>query len=132
MKAKLLVVALLASAAVIAPVQGGGYHGGGGGGGRGGGGNFAAAGTGPARSGGGPSFHSTPMRSFGGGRMNYSGQRFSSTGLRSPRSMEFHPNYVRSNAGRSIDAGQFSRGNISRGDRSTHFSNTGNRATANL
>src|SRR5437016_14549688 len=105
MKTKFYWVALLASAALIAQAQAG-HHGGGGGG------NFAAAGPGPARSGGGPSFHSTPMRSFGGGRMNYSGQRFSSTGLRSPRSMEFHPNYVRSNAGRSIDAGQFSRGNI--------------------
>src|SRR6059058_6328058 len=100
MKAKLLVVALLASAAVIAPVQGGGYHGGGG---RGGGvGGFAAAGPGPARSGGGPSFRSMPMRSFGGGGMVYSGQRFSSVGMRSPRSMEFRPQYIHSNASRSI------------------------------
>ena len=130
MKTKFYWVALLASAALTAPVQAGGSsHGGGGGGG---GGHFAAAGPGPARSGGSPSFHSMPMRGFGGGQMIYSGQRFPSTALRSPRSMEFHPNYVRSNAGRSIDAGQFSRGNISRGDRSTHFSNTGNRAITNL
>src|SRR6059058_6049688 len=106
MKAKLLVVALLASAAVIAPVQGGGYHGGGGGGGRGGG--FAAAGPGPARSGGGPSFRSMPMRSFGGGGMVYSGQRFSSVGMRAPR---------------SIGSGQFTRGNINRSDRAQRFSN---------
>src|SRR6184192_2358631 len=102
MKAKLLVVALLASAAVIAPVQGGGYHGGGGGGGRGGG-NFAAAGPAPARSGGASSsFRSMSAGSFGGGRMIYSGQRFSSTGLRAPRSMEFRPQSIHSNAGRSI------------------------------
>src|SRR3989440_309433 len=126
MKTKFYWVALLASAALVAPAQAGGHPGGGGGG------NFAAAGPGPARSGGGPSFHSTPMRSFGGGRMNYSGQRFSSTGLRSPRSMEFHPTYVRSNAGSSISSGQFSRGNINRADRSTHFSNAGNRAITNL
>src|SRR5947208_14468617 len=129
MKAKLLVVALLASAAVIAPVQGGGYHGGGGGGGRGGGGGFAAAGPGPARSGGGPSFRSMPMRSFGGGGMVYSGQRFSSVGMRAPRSMEFRPQSVHSNADRSI--GSQAPGNINRGDRSTRFSNVGNRAITN-
>src|SRR5438477_7760536 len=123
MKAKLLVVALLASAAMIAPVQGGGYHGGGGGGGRGGGGGFAAAGPGPARSGGGPSFRSMPMRSFGGGRMIYSGQRFSSVGMRAPRSMEFRPQSVHSNAGRSIGSGQFTPGNTNRSDRAQRFSN---------
>src|SRR5438132_11535289 len=121
MKAKLLVAALLASAAVIAPVQGGSYHGGGGGGGRGGG-SFAAAGGGPARSGGGPSFHAMPGQSFGGGRM-ISGQRFSSVGMRSPRSMEFRPQSVHSNPGRSIGSGQFTRGNINRGDRAQRFSN---------
>src|SRR5438132_10245952 len=126
MKAKLLVAALLASAAVIAPVQGGSYHGGGGGGGRGGG-SFAAAGGGPARSGGGPSFHAMPGQSFGGGRMIYSGQRFSSVGTRSPRSMEFRPQYVRSNTGRSIGSDQVVRGNINRGDRIVRFSNAENR-----
>src|SRR2546425_10086842 len=107
MKTKFYWVALLASAALTAPVQagggshGGGSHGGGGGGG-GGGGHFAASSSGSARSGGGPSFHSMPMRGFGGGQMVYSGQRFSSVGMRSPRSMEFRPQNVRSNAGRSI------------------------------
>jgi hypothetical protein len=41
--------------------------------------------------------------------------------------MEFRPQYVRSNAGRSIDSGQFSRGNINRGDRIGRFSNAENR-----
>src|SRR5437588_415518 len=132
MKTKFYWVALLASAALTAPVQaGGGSHGGGGGGG-GGGGHFAASSSGSARSGGGPSFHSMPMGSFGGGRMIYSGQRFSSVGMRSPRSMEFRPQNVHPNAGRSIGSAQFVRGNINRGDSSARFSNTGNRAITNL
>jgi Putative peptidoglycan binding domain len=116
MKAKFYWIALLASAALIAQAQAGGYHGGGGG-------NFAAAGPGPARSSGGPSFHSMPARSFGGGRMVYSGQRLSSTGLRAPRSMEFRPQYVHPNAGGSIGAGQFGHGNINQSDRAQRFSN---------
>src|SRR5205814_3595349 len=127
MKTKFYWFALFASAALIAQAQAGGYHGGGGGGGRGG--SIAAAGPGPARSGGGPSFHSMPARSFGGGRIIYSGQRFSSAGMRSPRSMEFRPQYVHSNAGRSI--GSQAPGNINRDDRSTRFSNVGNRAITN-
>src|SRR5438309_2643636 len=130
MKTKFYWVALLASAALIGQAQaGGGNHGGGGGGG---GGHFAASGSGSARSGGGPSFHAMPGQSFGGGRMIYSGQRFSSVGMRSPRSMEFRPQYVRSNTGRSIGSDQFTRGNINRGNRSTQFSNAGNRAVTNL
>src|SRR5437016_3843639 len=125
MKTKFYWVALLASAALIAQAQAGGHNGGGGG-------NFAAAGPGPARSGGSPSFHSMPMRGFGGGQMIYSGQRFPSTALRSPRSMEFRPQYVRSNAGRAIGSNQFARGNINRGNRSNQFSNAGNRAITNL
>src|SRR5438128_7673078 len=111
MKAKFYWVALLASAALTAPMQaGGGNHGGGSGGG---GGHFAASGSGSARSGGGSSFHAMPGQSFGGGRMIYSGQRFSSVGVRAPRSMEFRPLYVRSNTGISIGADQVVRGDIS-------------------
>src|SRR5438552_6880905 len=125
MKTKFYWVALLASAALIGQAQaGGGNHGGGGGGG---GGHFAASGSGSARSGGGPSFHAMPGQSFGGGRMIYSGQRFSSVGMRAPRSMEFRPNTVR-----SIGSNQFARGNINRGNRSNQFSNAGNRAITNL
>jgi hypothetical protein len=116
MKTKFYWFALFASAALIAQAQAGGHHGGGGG-------SFAAAGPGPARSGGSPSFHSMPMQSFGGGRMVYSGQRFSSTGLRSPTSMEFRPQYVHPNAGGSIGSGQFRHGNINQGDRAQRFSN---------
>jgi hypothetical protein len=70
-----------------------------------------------------------PMRSFGGGGIVYSGQRFSSVGMRSPRSMEFRPQSVHPNASRSI--GSQVPGNINRGDRSTRFSNAGNRAITN-
>src|SRR5207248_2625884 len=122
MKTKFYWFTLFASAALIAQAQGGGYHGGAGGGGRGGG-SFAASGSGSARRGGGPSFRSMPMRSFGGGGMVYSGQRFSSVGMRAPRSMEFRPQSVHSNAGRSIGSGQFTRGNINRSDRAQRFSN---------
>ena len=128
MKTKFYWFTLFASAALIAQAQGGGYHGGAGGGGRGGG-SFAVSGSGSARGGGGPSFHAMPMRSFGGGGMVYSGQRFSSVGMRSPRSMEFRPQYIHSNASRSI--GSQVPGNINRGDRSTRFSNAGNRAITN-
>ena len=126
MKTKFYWVALLASAALIAPAQaGGGNHGGGGGGS-----HFAASGRGSARSGAGPSFQSMPMQSFGGGRMIYSGQRFSSVGMRSPRSMEFRPQYIRSNVVGSIGSSQVVRGNINRVNRSNQFA--GNRSITNL
>jgi Putative peptidoglycan binding domain len=123
MKTKFYWVALLASAALIAQAQAGGHHSGGGGG------NFAAAGPGPARSGGGPSFGSMPSRSFGGGRMIYSGQRFSSIGMRAPG---YGQHYINPNGGATVRARQFTPGNINRGNRSAQFSNTGNRAVGNL
>jgi hypothetical protein len=140
MKTKLIAVALLASAALITPAFAGGQHGGGGGGG----GNFGGGGRAAARSGGGPSFgsmpagrfgggpgfRSMPMQSFGRGRMIYSGQRFSSLGMRSPRSMEFRPQSIRSNAVGSIGSNQVARGNINRVNRSNQFA--GNRSTTNL
>ncbi len=131
MKTKLLTAALLVSVALLAPaLAGGGNHGGGGGGG---GGSFAPGGGGFSRGGGGPSFHSGGMRSFGGGggRMIYSGQRFSSVGMGAPRSMEFRPQSIRSNASRPIGSNQFARGNnINRVNRSNQFA--GNRANTNL
>jgi Putative peptidoglycan binding domain len=127
MKTKFYWVALLASTALIAQTQAGGQHGGGGSGG--GGGHFAAAGPGPARSGGGPSFRSMPTGSFGGGRMIYSGQRFSSVGMRSPG---YGQHYINPNGGATVRARQFTPGNINRGSRSAQFSNTGNRAIGNL
>jgi hypothetical protein len=131
MKTKFYWATLLASAALIAHAQAGGHHGGGGGGG--GRGNFAGAGGGSVRSGGGPSFHSMPARSFGGGRMSYSGQRFSSVGMRSPG---YRQHYINPNGGATVRARQFNPGNVNRGDRIARFSNGanrgGNRALTNV
>src|ERR1700687_2440909 len=123
MKTKFYWVALLASAALIAQTQAGGQHGGGGGGG-----HSAAAGPGPARSGGGPSFRSMPTGSFGGGRMIYSGQRFSSVGMRAPG---YGQHYINPNAGAAVRTSQFTPRNINRSDRMAQFSNGGNRTITN-
>ncbi len=112
MKTKFYWFALFASAALIAQAQAGGHHGGGGG-------SFAAAGPGPARSGGSPSFHSMPMQSFGGGRI-YSGQRFSSPAFRQP--------YINSTSRAIAGTRQFTRGDINRADQ---FPNGENRAITN-
>jgi Ni/Co efflux regulator RcnB len=116
--------ALLASVVLIGQVQAGGGRGGGGG-------HFAGGGFGPGRSGGSSSFHSAPMRSFGGSRMIYSSQRFSSAGLRAPRSTQFRPRFVNPNATASVRAHQFAPANINRGDRFARLSNAGHRAITN-
>ena len=122
MKTKLLGVALVVSAALLASVQAvGGSRGGGSRGG--GGGHFAAAGA--ARGGGGPSFRGMPGGGFGGGRMIHSGQRFSSASLWAPRSMEFRPHYVNSNAN-AFQARQLAPGNINRGGHTARFPNVAN------
>lgn len=96
----MLTVALLAMVGLIAPVQaGGGHHGGGGG-------SFAAGRSAMGR-GGSPSFSSMPARSFGGNRMMYSGQRFSSYGMRSPNTIRYRPQSLNSNFG----AQRFAQGN---------------------
>jgi len=115
MKTKFYRIALLASAAMIAQANAGGRYGGGGGG-------FVARAA-PARAAA-PSFNSTPMRSFGGSRMIYSGQRFSPAGVRSPSSPPLRQYYINPNAGTR----QFARGNVNRADRLAQFSNGGNRA----
>ena len=114
MKTKFYWLALLASAAMIAQANAGGHHGGGGGGGSGG----SVAGSGPSRSGRSGAVspvRSMPMHSLSGGRMIYSGQRFSSAGLRSPSSIAFRPRYVNPNAYASIRSRQLARENISNG-----------------
>jgi hypothetical protein len=115
---------LLASAALIAQAQAGVHHGGG----SGAGGHFATARPAPAGGGTAPSFHSMPMRNFGGGRIIYSGQRFSSASMRSPSSATLRQHYLNSNGRASVGASQLTRGNINRGDRSSRFSNAGNHA----
>src|ERR1700739_550750 len=111
MKTKFYWFALLASAAIIAQAQAGGHFGGGGGMA----GHFGGAGPAPARGGAVSSFHSMPVRNFGGGRMIYSGQRFSPVGLRSPSSAAFRQHYINSNRATFIGSRQFAPGNINRG-----------------
>jgi hypothetical protein len=114
MKTTVLVAAL---AALIAPVQAGnGHHGGGGGGYAGAGGGGPRGGGGASfRSmpaghfGGGASFRSMPMRNFSGNRMVYSGQRFSSAGVRSPGMTEFRSRPLNSNM--ALGRRQFTGGN---------------------
>jgi hypothetical protein len=114
MKTRFYWTALLVSAALIAQAHAGGQHGGGGF--AGGGGHFSA---GPSRGGGVSSFRSMPMRNFGGGRMVYSGQRFSPMGMHSPA---FRQPYI---------THQVTSGNISRGDRFTRFTNGRNHVVTN-
>src|SRR6266566_1780884 len=101
MKTKFYWVALLGSAAMIAQANAGGHHGGGGG-------TFAAPAA-PARAAA-PSFNSAASRSFGSGRMVYSGQRFSPATLRSPSSPAFRQYYINTYVGTR----QFARANTNR------------------
>ena len=122
MKTKFYWLALLASAAMIAQANAGGHHGGGGGGGSGGnvGGPVASS---SGRSGAVSSVRSMPMHTLSGGRMIYSGQRFSSASLRSPSSTAFRPRYVNSNADASIRSRQMARENIGRNSSIVRSSN---------
>ena len=90
MKTKSLSVALVASAAMIAQANPGAYRGSGGGLRGGAVAHRAPAARAPVRAGGFSSFHSMPMRSFGGG-MTYPRQRYSSFGMRSYRPTAFRP-----------------------------------------
>jgi hypothetical protein len=121
MKTIVLMAALVASAALIAPAQAGnGHHSGGGG--------FAAPARGAGASsfrsmpvgrfGGAPSFRSTPMRSFNGNQMIYSGQRFSSAGVRPYGAVRARPQSINPN----FSGGQFARGNMGV-DRTNQFGN---------
>ena len=130
MKTKFYWVALLASAAMIAQANAGGHHGGGGGGGSGG----SVAVSGPSnsgRSGSVSSFRSMPTRTLGGGRMIYSGQRFSSASLHSPSATAFRPQYVTPNAHPSIRSRQIARENLSRSNSIARSSN-GNRTISHV
>jgi len=118
MKTKFYWVALLASAALIAQAQAGGHH-------EGGGGSFAApAHAAPVRVAG-PAFHSLPPGNFGGGRFVAPGQRFSSTGVRSPNSFR-QQHFVGSTHDAFVSQRQVVSGTFNhRGDR---LSSTGNRS----
>lgn len=130
MKTKFYWLALLASAAMIAQANAGGHHGGGGGGGSGG----SVASSGPSnsgRSGAVSSARSMPMHTLGGGRMIYSGQRFSSAHLHSPSATAFRPYYVTPNAHASIRSRQIARENTGRSSSIARSSNR-NRTISNV
>ena len=105
METRILTAAVLATVALIAPVQAGNGH-------HNNGGNVVSGRSGAVRSGG-RSFSSMPARSFGGNRMVYSGQRFSSFGTGSPNVTRFRPQSVNSNFGarqlarQNFDANRF-------------------------
>jgi hypothetical protein len=88
MKTKFLSVAVLASVVTIAQANPVAYHGGGGRARAGAVAHAAPAAHAPLRAGGFSSFHSVPMRAYGG-RTLYSGQRYSSFGMRSYRPTGF-------------------------------------------
>jgi hypothetical protein len=130
MKTKFYWLALLASAAMIAQANAGGHHGGGGGDGSGG----SVAVSGPSssgRSGAVSSLRSMPMHTLGGGRMIYSGQRFSSPSLHSPSPTAFRLHYADPNAHASIRSRQIARENISRSN-SIARSSSGNRTISHM
>ena len=126
MKTKFYWLALLASAAMIAQANAGGHHGGGGGGGSSG----SVAVSGPSnsgRSGAVSSVRSMPMHSLNGGRMIYSGQRFSSASLYSPSSTAIRQHYANPHA--SIRSRQIAHENISN---SIARSSNGNRTISHV
>lgn len=88
MKTKFVSVALVAGAAVIAQANPVAYHGGGGRARPGAVAHAAPAARAPVRAGGFSSFHSMPIRPYGGSTF-YSGQRYSSFGMRSYRPAGF-------------------------------------------
>ena len=64
-----------------------------------------------------------PSRNFGGGRVIYSGQRFSPAGMRSSSSAAFRQHAINSNGSASVGTRQLRSGNI---NRSGHLSRSGN------
>lgn len=96
---------------MIAQANAGGHHGGGGSDGSG----ASVAGSGPSnsgRSGAVSSVRSMPMHTLSGGRMVYSGQRFSSASRRSSSSTAFRPHYVSPTEQASIRSRRVARENI--------------------
>src|SRR4029077_10411758 len=138
MKTKSLSVALLASAVTIAQANpgsvqrgGGGFHGGAGGFHGGAVAHSAPGVHAPMRAGGFSSFHSTPMRAYGS-RPLYSGQRYSSFGMRSSPSFAYRRPYMYSNRGSFTRSGPFTAATIRQGNRIAPFANHRNPAVASV
>ena len=130
MKTKLSAVALVASAVTIAQANPGGVHAVTGGSHRGGVARSAPAVHAPIRPGGVSSFRSTPMRSYGS-RPFYSGQRYSSFGMRSsPASAYRRPFY--SSRGSFTRSGPYTVATIPQRNRVAPFANRRNPAVTRV
>jgi putative peptidoglycan binding protein len=142
MKTKFLWFALTVSAATIAQANPGAFHAGTGGsrGGavarsapavrapmRGG----APAVRAPMRAGGISSFHSAPMRAYGS-RSLYSGQRYSSFGMRSSPSFAYRRPYINSNRGSFTRSGPYTVATIPQRNRIAPFANQRNPVVTNV
>src|SRR5436189_5558670 len=144
MKTKLFGLALAASAATIAQANPGSVQRGGGGFHGGAVAHSAPAAHAPMRAGGFSSFHSTPMRPGGvssfhrtpartyGSRPVYSGQRYSSFGMRSSPSFAYRRPYVNSNAGSFTRSGPYTVASIPQGNRVARFANRRNQTATNV
>ncbi len=121
MKTKLLGVALVVSAVTIAQANPGVVRGGGGGHG-GAVARSAPAVHAPMRAGGFSSFHSAPMRAYGS-RPVYSGQRYSSFGMRSSPSFAYRRPYINSSRGSFTRSGPYTVAAIPQGNRVAPFAN---------
>ena len=138
MKTKFLWFALTVSAATIAQANPGAFHAGSGGFHgravarsapavhapmRGGAPSVRA----PMRAGGISSFHSTPMRAYGS-RLLYSGQRYSSFGMRSSPSSAYRRPYISSSRGSFTRSGPYTVATIPQRNRVAPFANHRNPA----
>src|SRR2546422_8986646 len=120
MKTKSLSVALLAGAATITQANPGGFHAGTGAFHGGAVAHSAPAVHAPMRPGGFSSFHSTPMRTYGS-RPFYSGQRYSSFGMRSYRPTGFRQPSIYRNRATFTRSGPFTAATIRQPNQSNRF-----------
>ena len=121
MKTTSLSVAILASVVMIAQANPGAYRGGGGGVRRGAVAHAAPAARAPARAGGVSSLHSPPMRAYGS-RPVYSGQRYSSFGMRSYRPTGFRQPSIYPNGVAVTRSGPYTAVTIGQPNQSNRFS----------
>jgi hypothetical protein len=132
MKRKLLGLALIASAATIAQANPGNvqrsgtaFHGGAVARG-------APAAHAPIHPGGVSSFRSAAPARMYGGRPVYSGQRYSSFGLRSSPSSAYRRPYISSNRGSFTRSGPYTIANVPHGNRVAPFANRRNQTATNV
>jgi hypothetical protein len=131
MKTKLFGLALAASVATIAQANPGSVHRGGGGFHGGAVAHGAPAAHAPMRAGGFSSFHSAPMRAYGS-RPLYSGQRYSSFGMRSSPSSAYRRPYIYSSRGSFTRSGPYTVATIPQGNRIAPFANHRNQTATNV